>query len=193
MTRLFEPLVKHDFFTEEELELIWCELKILARPHILRDPQDTNSAEVDGVLLKNNKGVFLDKFYLDVTRSPAFEASLKIFSGVTEEFADLCYVNSPVLQTRKSSMLLSYYENSDYYLPHQDQSITTVLYWLCKEPRAFTGGDLFFPEIDLTVPFQNNTMVMFPSVAEHGVTAVNMDENAPPLSGRFVFTHFLNL
>jgi hypothetical protein len=193
VTRLFEPLIKHDFFTEEELELIWCELKILARPFILQTPEQTNSARVDGEIIKNNKGIFLDKFYLDMTKSPMFDACLKIFAGVTEEFANLCYVNSPVLQTRKSSMLLSYYEDSDYYLPHQDHSITTVLYWICQEPKAFTGGDLVFPEIDLTVPFINNTMVMFPSVAEHAVTKVKLDPNAGPHMGRFAITQFLNL
>jgi predicted 2-oxoglutarate/Fe(II)-dependent dioxygenase YbiX len=192
MTRVFEPLIKKDFFTPDELELIWYELKLMSHPKVVNGPDLTKSATVDGVIQKTNKGIFFNEYFRDVTNSATFRAAGKIFEGITEEFADLSFVNSPVLQTGTSSMLLSYYEDSDYYKPHQDRSITTVLYWFCQEPKAFTGGDLVFPEIDMTVPFENNMMVMFPSVGSHAVTEVRLDPDSPPYSGRFAVTHFLN-
>lgn len=189
----FTPLVKRDFFTPEELENVWHELHVLSDPNVLAREDDTGPARTtDGLILKRNRGVFLSDFYIDINYSPVFRHARKIFEGITAEFSELGFAESAVLSTVKSNMLLQYYEDSDHYKPHKDYATTTVLYWFCKEPQSFEGGDLIFRQIDEKIKFANNTMVMFPSWAEHEVTPVKMTAEGDRL-GRFSVTQFLLL
>jgi hypothetical protein len=191
MVRPYEPLVIHNFFTEDELELIWCELKLLCRGGILREPFETGGAPApDGGYLKQNKGILFSEFYLNIEDSPIYRASRKLFNGITRDFASMCFANNAILHTTYSTFLASYYEDGDYYLPHQDQATVTVLYWFCQEPRTFTGGDLLLHDLEEFVPFENNTMVMFPSNAVHSVSPVRM-ETKVPYGGRFCVTQAL--
>lgn len=189
----FDILVKDNFFTPEELDIIWNEIHILSHPDVIRDPSETGSAKEGGVLVKQNKGIFFQDFYCDVHASPMYRASRKLFEGYTEEFADLGFAESYILSSRRSSFLLSYYGDGDHYAPHRDSACSTVLYWFCKEPRAFTGGDIYFSDIDKTVEFKNNRMIIFPSWAEHEVDEVKMLEPDNGLNGRFCVTQFLTL
>lgn len=188
----FQVLVKDDFFSEDELEMIWHELTILSSPSVLKEPQETGSAREQGKIIKQNRGIFLHEFYAHISYSPLFNATRKIFDGITEEFSEFGFAEASVLSTKTSTYLLQYYENADFYDYHFDSSITTVLYWLCKEPQAFSGGNLLFPELETTIDFKHNRMVMFPSWAKHGVSAVEMSETGN-LLGRFSITQFLTL
>lgn len=190
MEKPFEVLVKDDFFTDYELGWIWKELTLLSRPGVLADPSETGSARTDNAPIKKNLGIFLHDYYCNVEHSPIFQFTRKIFQGITEEFSLLDFANVLVLSTRSSRFLLQYYEDSDHYPPHQDQCLTTVLYWLCKDPESFEGGDLYFPYLDETIKFKNNRMIMFPSWAYHSVTPVKMLKEGENL-GRYSVTQFL--
>jgi hypothetical protein len=192
MSRDYEPLVIRNFFTEAELDSIWYELKFLAQPHLLQDPEHTGTATENDKPIKQNKGIFFADIYRSFDQSSIYTAGQKLFKGITEDFSEMSFANWPVLQTTHSRWLLSYYEDSDHYAPHRDTATTTVLFWFCQEPRAFTGGDLHFHEIDETVKFESNTMVMFPSWATHSVDPVKMKEKTGPHQGRFCVTAFLS-
>lgn len=187
----FTPLIKDNFFRDDELDLIWSELTLLSQPGILREPEGSGTATEDGEVLKRNRGLFLNEFYMDLTVSPLYRSCSRVFEGVTEEYSELGFAESFVLSTRKSNLLVQYYEDSDNYRLHKDLSITTVLYWFCKAPQSFEGGDLYFEDLDETIPFKSNRMVMFPSWARHAVTPVRMAKQDEPLMGRFSVTHFL--
>lgn len=192
MNREYEPLIIREFFTPHELEEIWHELRFLSQDSVLQNPEHTGTATEGDKILKKNRGVFFTDVYRNIQVSPTYRHAQKIFDGITENFSEMSFANWPVLQTSHSSWLLSYYENSDYYSPHRDRATTTVLFWFCQEPRAFSGGNLHFHEIDEEVEFQNNTMVMFPSWAQHSVDPVKMENKTGAFQGRYCVTAFLS-
>jgi len=86
--------------------------------------------------------------------------------------------------------MISYFENSDYYEPHHDCACITVLSWLYREPRRFSGGDLII-ENDLKVDCLNNRTIVFPSILKHEVTKIRMDKRDMNQNlGRFCITQF---
>ncbi len=195
MARPFEYLIKDNFFTEGELEKIWKEVDLLSDPEVLESSETTGSA-VDprtGERLKRNKGVFLLNVYKLLEYSQTFRICRKIFQEDTTRFSKMCFANSAVMMTTTSTMLMSYYEDNDCYLPHQDNAVTTVLYWLNREPKGFTGGDLYLEDLDEWIPYRNNTMIMFPSHARHAVSEIRMKPDAAPGTGRYCFSQFLLL
>jgi hypothetical protein len=188
-------LLVKDFFTSEELESIWEELTFLNNPAIMLPPEKTAAAmDPEGRPLKNNSGLFLKDFYVNPLSSPLIRFSQKVFSGYTREFSTLHPTNRNILSTRRSTYLLSYYEDSDYYAPHSDHAETTALFWLFREPKRFQGGDLKFDDTCEVIPVENNCMIMFPSWALHSVSEVKMDEeHRSKKLGRYCFTQFLQL
>jgi hypothetical protein len=167
-------LLKRDYFTEEELGMIWKELDHLNRPGVFDPPLQTGSATFGGQVLKQNSGVFLDKVYHHPKFSAIFQCNQKIFNGVTGEYSWLDYSNRAILETKASDHLVSYYEDADHYKPHTDHAVATALHWLWKEPKKFEGGEFTFSDTGETIPLTNNTMILFPSHATHEVSQVTM-------------------
>ena len=186
-------LLKRDFFTPEEEASIWDELNFLNNPHLMLEPSLTNgSIDRKNVQRKKNKGIFLDTLYARLDSSSIWRASRKIFTSATMEYSQLHLSNTSVFATNRSSLLVSYYEDSDYYLPHTDEAVVSVLYWFYKEPKTFVGGDLTFNDTGEVVEVRNNTMLMFPSWATHSVSEIMMPEDKQDQKlGRYCLTHFL--
>ena len=68
-----------------------------------------------------------------------------------------------------------YYHDGDYYKPHTDASMQFLAFsYFYKEPKKFTGGELFFPEYDYELTCDNNSLIMFPGWVEHGVKKVSI-------------------
>ena len=87
---------------------------------------------------------------------------------------------------------VSYYENGDYYKPHHDvANFSSILYYWRGE-KNFTGGELFFPELEMKIEMKKNRMVLFPSWLLHEVSEVKMNDNVNllELAGRFSITYF---
>ena len=186
-------LLIDNFFTGEELDLIWPELDFLNNPFLLKKPAETGSAFTgEGTLKKNNKGVFLGDVYRSFEISSVWRLSSKLEKGYIQEYSELHLANKSILSANYSSMLLSYYEDSDFYLPHRDTAIATVLYWFYREPKKFNGGDLVFTDTNEVVEVKNDRMIMFPSWATHAVTEVTMaEEFRNQKLGRYCLTQFL--
>jgi len=186
-------LIEDNFFTEEELTHIWAELDFLNRPDLLLEPPQTGSALTnDGEAKKRNKGVFLESLYKYPEVSALWQASRKLFTSYTVRFSELHLANKTVLGTNHSTMLMSYYEDGDLYLPHRDRACVTTLYWFFREPRRFEGGELTFTDTGEVIELKNNRMIMFPSWAEHSVSQVSMPTRFQNQKlGRYCVTHFL--
>ena len=161
----------------------------------MREPHLTGSGMREtGELKKNNKGIFLSEVFNEPNCSSMWRCSRKIFNGDTIEYSELHLSNRSILSTNSSSILYSYYENSDYYESHRDDSVVTVLYWFFKEPKKFYGGNLTFDDTGEVIEVTNNTMIMFPSWAHHSVSEVSMsDVNLNKKLGRYCVTQFLNI
>lgn len=87
-----------------------------------------------------------------------------------------------------------YYFDGEGYLPHTDLPFSFLTFWYhYKEPKKYTGGELYFPEYgDYTVDCDNNRLVIVPSYVMHGVKQVNVSEKDYwSGSGRFCISQFL--
>jgi predicted 2-oxoglutarate/Fe(II)-dependent dioxygenase YbiX len=64
----------------------------------------------------------------------------------------------------------------------------TVLY---KEPANFVGGNFTFSDYEITIPKQNNLVMLFPSVINHSVEPITMLQEGLENSERFSISQFL--
>jgi hypothetical protein len=181
-----------DVYNEDELKSIWQELEFLNCNSKLLDPEMTASAVTDDVIIKKNKGVFLDSLYNDRNFSNILTVNRKVLtnSTINQEdswfFKDLCSNND--------STLISYYEQGDYYKPHKDNALATICTWFYKQPKKFTGGNFYFVDYDIQIEIQNNSAVVFPSQIRHAVDTIDMntDDRHNGL-GRYCMSQFLNI
>jgi Rps23 Pro-64 3,4-dihydroxylase Tpa1-like proline 4-hydroxylase len=188
-------IIVRNWFNEQELEQVWEELQFLTYGNKLRGPILTNSAKtVDGQIKKHNHGLFLDEAYTDRSLSNILTVTRKLWNPeFLETIEKHHFVFKYLKKSNQDSTLMSYYEDGDYYLPHNDTAILTVLINLYKEPKQFSGGDLQLENSEHIVPLENNRLVMFPSVSMHAVTPITFVEPNEKFSGngRYTITQFI--
>jgi len=182
-----------NLYSEEEVSLIWKELEFLNCLDKLQSPEKTGSASnSDGILLKNNKGLFLENLYSYQELSNILILSKKLFEPeILDIFSNLSFGYKIINKTNFEQTLVSYYENGGYYKPHKDNAIFTAITWFFKEPRKFTGGNFYFTEYDYKIEIENNLTILFPSFVEHAVDEVKLMDNSKIGSGRYALSQFL--
>ena len=188
----FPFLVIDNFYSKENLNLIWKELDFLIDK--VR-PEDKVVAKMDGKSLASVKRVYLDTLYNDRKTSNILEFfPSKLYSDeIIDTYVDLVPSGINFATSNYDSTQLSYYENKDGYKPHTDVFQHTALTWLFKEPKKFEGGDLVFTQSNIKVDCIYNRTVLFPSWYYHGVTQIKMnDEDLNKGFGRWAITHFIN-
>lgn len=189
-------LIIDDMYTEEELLLVWDELKFLTSPKRLLDAKSTNAATDEGRYQKTATGVYLDAFYGDRKFSDILTINRKLFSDEVYKYATQLSIFYGLLRaTNNDHTLINYYDNSQEYAPHTDATVFTAVTTFFQEPAHFEGGDLVFPQVDLLVEKKNNRLVMFPGSLQHAVTPVKMADTYPPFSGygRYAMAQFLTV
>jgi hypothetical protein len=194
------PIVIIDnFYSDEECENIWQELEFLqGNSEVFGGAEKTGSAwrTIDGekVLLKKNRGIFLDSVYQDREFSKILKVNRKIFSkDFVNKLIDNHVIFRYILESKKDSTLIQYYENSDHYGEHGDNATITSIAWFYKKPKAFTGGSIVF-ENNFKVECLFNRMIIFPSILRHSVEKVNLGENFLNQNyGRYSITQFINM
>jgi hypothetical protein len=189
------PLVAivENFYSEEELQLIWRELEFLNNKNKFLPGHLTNSdVSIEGKI-KSNVGLFLDSTYLNRNISDILTLNRKIFDpDLVCPLIELNPIFRHIEKCNIDSTLLSYYENDDSYFQHCDSAPLTALTFFFKEPKSFLGGDLLIPEFNLKIVPKNNMLVIFPGCYMHEVTKVTMEKNSPNGNGRYSMTQFLN-
>lgn len=189
--------VIHDWFTDDELELVWSELDVICSPYVLKTPNETGSTlDTDKkTSLKKGHGIFLDTFYGDKREvSHILNFNRKIFN---KEMVDFLIHEDPnfnhLMRSNKDYTLVNYYEQGDEYKKHVDFSIFTSNVILWREPKQFEGGDFLIGEEQHSINIKSNDMVIFPGYTYHSVTPMTMHDNYTPWkSGRFSITNFCN-
>jgi hypothetical protein len=161
----------------------------------LQPPSETGSAKdlEDGTPSKINKAIFLNTLH----PIPRFTKNL------VRTYKHKIY-NHPEVQSDPSSVyynialsdvhghLISYYnEDNSQYKAHQDSSIITCLLWFFNGDKNFTGGELYLPDHDITIPCQHNTGIIFPSSVRHEVKPLKMINPSKDI-GRITYTMFNN-
>ena len=187
----FPYLLIEDLYTEEEETLIKKELDFFLPS--LKEPLLTGTAtDIDtGEVLKRIKGIFLDEVFTDRSVSYILKINRKTFSVLEEqkEKTDVWFFKHQ--KTNRDNTLISYYETGDYYRVHDDNALFTVLTWFYKGPRSFTGGDFVFPGYNIRIECKNNMTVIFPSMIQHGVEDVKVDDDKLGQGyGRWCLTQF---
>ena len=157
--------IEDNFFTEEEFKEIKEEVKLLYK--FRKGPDQTGTATHQGFnLKKTGQGVFLYELYYDPKESPILKYYKKIFN---KEFTDKLVKEHILFKHIKRStynnVLLNYYNNSEEYKPHTDDTCYTALVML--KVGEIQGGDLEFPELKQTVKFKENRLVLFPGCIDH--------------------------
>jgi hypothetical protein len=198
-TDKFSFLTFENVFDEKELSYIWKEAIFLCDENKLQLPEKTGSAKSNNglTLLKSNKGLFLNECYnFDLSNYlKIYTKFLPFLKKEREKLIDKDYSMNLFFNTNVDYTLLSYYENEDYYLSHDDKSCWTYIFWLFEEPKKFKGGNLIFDDIDYQIDVKNNMSVLFPSWAKHSVSEIIMDEKNEVCSGkgRFAFSTFFKM
>jgi len=186
----FPLMIIENFYNEVELNLIWEELNFLTKPKKLMDAKNYG-----GVIdYTNAKALILDDIYENHRNiSNILTVNRKLFkSGVLDNFAEIhpCCKIAP--KTNWDCTKLRYYHDGEYYDPHTDRDFQFLAFsYFYREPKKFSGGDLFFPEYDFSIPCDNNTMVIFPGWVEHGVRKITI-KNSDYFDGygRYAITSF---
>ena len=189
-------LVIDNFYTPEELNLIWKEINFLTAADKFKPPEATGAAQEGEEYLKFANGIWVDNLYTSRDTSNILRYNRKIF---TNEFTTAAKNTNPlycILESINSDYtLLNYYEDSEHYKKHKDESVFTAITMLIKDPSKFSGGDFIVHDFDMLIEKRNNRLVFFPGVLEHSVTPVKM--NAPYTAfngdGRYTITQFMNI
>lgn len=174
----------HNVFNSQQIECVWNTYSFL-KDNFVDAEQTRGATHSDGTPKKRNKGIFL----YDVKPEPVLCNEVKevIFSGIAsiaDQFAvDSVYSSANI--TNWDGQLMQYYlEDGDQYEAHCDNSLFTALMFFNQEPKNFTGGDITFPEFNVTVPFKNNCGIIFPGIAQHQVKPVTQINNSSDIGGR---------
>ena len=188
----FPHLIIEDLYNPEELDLIWEELTFYTKPNKL-----LTAKNFGGIAEKTNShALFLDRLYTGKYRtvSNILTVTRKVFDvDILESFSKLhdCCGLAPIVNYDVTKV--RYYHNGEYYQPHVDASMRFLIFtYFNKEPKKFSGGQLYFPKYDYEFPCNNNSMILFPSWVLHGVREVKIDDsNYYSGWGRYAITHFL--
>jgi Rps23 Pro-64 3,4-dihydroxylase Tpa1-like proline 4-hydroxylase len=192
----FETLpiaVVDNFYSEESCNNIMQELLFLnSFPEKMLDASENGSAKLNGKILKQAKGVFLDSVYSRREFSSILKENRKLFdSNFLEELKSHNIFFDYLIKGNLDHTVVHYYENTDYYDFHTDNSIVTCITWFYKLPKKFSGGNLEFKN-GLTIEPNYNRMIIFPSILEHAVSEVILDEKYTQNSfGRFSMSQFI--
>ena len=136
-------VVIDDYYDDQAVEKIWREIEFYSSQDNLKTPEHTGGAtsiSSDGSIefLKQNKGIYLDQIYLDRKISCILTENRKTFSQpIIQQLVDIHVIFRYLQNVNKDCTLLSYYENSDYYKPHTDCSVITILSWFYKKPNCY--------------------------------------------------------
>jgi len=186
----FPHLIIEDFYSEDELKLIWQELDFLTSANKLIP------ANLDGSTKNSNAlSVSIDNVYKDLRYSNISFINQKILSAeIKDAFLSLNKLFGHITMINNMSTKIKYYENGHNYHKHQDKPRFTGINYLYKEPKKFEGGDLYFNDYDHKVELKNNMFILFMGCLPHSVTPIILNENTYITgNGKYSVTSFLNI
>ena len=186
----FPHLIIENYYNKKELDLIWEELNFFTKPGKLLEAKDYGGV----VEATNAHAVQLDAVFEGFRQmSNILTVSRKLFtSTLLVEFGkihDCCHIakfcNHDITKLR-------YYHNGEYYKPHIDMTYQFLGFsYFYKEPKKFSGGELFFPHYDYELTCANNSIIIMPGWVTHGVNQISIeDSDYYDGYGRYAITHF---
>jgi Rps23 Pro-64 3,4-dihydroxylase Tpa1-like proline 4-hydroxylase len=164
-----------NIFSQQELVEIKKELTSLYEPakNPIYSGKDTVATDSEGTSKRKSNSLFLDIYFENRREdSRILNINRKIFFDkfLIEALINKSMLYRHITNCTKDHTLINFYSANDYYDCHKDSSCFTALSFFELEP--FTGGNLIFPEFNLTITSNENRMVIFPGFLEHGSTKV---------------------
>ena len=186
----FPHLVIKNFYNEEELKLIWEELNFYTKPDKLLEAKDFGGV-VDAT---NSHAIVLDDIYkINRKISNILTVTRKIFnSGILDVFSNIHDCCCIAKESNWDCTKVRYYHNGEYYEPHTDKSMQFLaFYYIHKEPKKFTGGEVYFPKYNYEFGCDANSIIIFPGWVKHGVKEVKIEDSEYYDGwGRYAITSF---
>ena len=112
---------------------------------------------------------------------------------VLDKFSELHGCCTIANETNWDTTKVRYYHNGEYYDPQTDKSTQFLAFsYFYKEPKKFSGGELFFPDHDSQLTCENNSLIIFPEWVKHGVNEVKIkDSDYYDGWGRYCISNFI--
>ena len=195
----FPHAIIEDFYNEEELKLLWKELDYLTSPNkmiLSGDKLGTSKDQLTQVTKSSSYGIMLDEYFSQKTYSDILVITDKIFNpNLLNQIASLHTLMGHVAHLNDSITKLKYYEDAEEYKAHIDTSRFTMLNYFFKEPKQFTGGNLYFKDFDCTIEIKNNMVVFFCGAINHASTKLISNDFYDKFSGygKYCVTKFLGI
>ena len=189
----FPYIVIDDYYERTELEYIWEELNFLSHPHKLKraTKEAGGASNENGQLLKKNFHRYLDGVYTERELSNILSINRKLFQDNYKLFRQHPHWFFQNVMFNNDYTQVGYYEDNDEYGQHWDWATATSLTWLYREPKKFTGGDLFLGYEKIKVECINDRTIIFPSMIRHSVNKIQMQsEHQNKRLGRYVISQF---
>ncbi len=191
---ILKPVIIDNWYTKSELKQVYKELdfyneknKLVTQHGNVATDNKTGKDKADCyriplTLYYNPQGYRLSNILnlMDKMRQPKFH----------DYITNVCGIYNGFRNTTKSSSMIAYYEDTQYYEPHTDTVKYSVLIWVYKEPKKFKGGDLILTDLKQTIECKNNRLVLFPGMLFHEVTEIKMKGKYKLGDGRYCIVHF---
>jgi ribosomal protein S15P/S13E len=194
-----DAVIVDNFYNEEQLKEIMIELNWLTKKTILKTGEALVPAKNDstGETLTKKSGVFLENVFSDHNHSALITHSANNLNSqeLTKQLLEKNSLYNIMLFCNRRNHLLSYYENSDYYKFHRDNSVFTILSYFYDEPKKFTGGDLLLQSSIsnkvATVECRHNRIVIIPGATLHQANTIKSETSDLSGGGRYCLSIFL--
>ncbi len=193
-------LIIENLYSNLELKFIWNEIKHIdyVLDHVFDDKakeehrksHNTMADDSSGSLM-TGFGISLDTFYTDRKFSSILTFNRKIMkTDITEQFKNINNENSAYGLINTDFTLLNKYKKGEQYKKHRDSSSFSAVTFLSK--TALNGGGLQFCDYGVTVPFKNNSCVIFPSRAYHNTEDIKSNTDRYSISQFMTIRYFTN-
>jgi len=193
---ILKPVIIDNWYTKEELKKIYKEIDFYTDKNKLQTQHGNVAVEnKTGKDMADCYRVNLSSFYTADGRKLSNIITLmdkmrqkKFHDHITKT----CGIYNGFKNTGSDSSMLAYYEDTQYYEPHTDTCKYSILIWINKEPKKFTGGDLILPDLKQKIECKNNRLVLFPGMVYHEVTEIKMKGSYKLGDGRWCIVHFFD-
>ena len=152
----------------------------MLRERLQTAEQTGSDRHASGNSKKRGRGLFLGEEYQSLKMvSNLRELILNI--GHSKEWKNDAFYRM-YQETGWTSFLLNHYNRGDYYKPHWDDGLFTLITFFFDDYKNRIGGDLYFPEYNYLHKCKNNQSILFFSKELHQVTTFESDSNRCSIS-----------
>ena len=185
-----------NFYTEDEIDRIWKELKYLdSNTHGWVYPTNKRNAtdKKGNLLLQGARQFDFQTLYQNCNISVLDKSNIFTLGKKIYKYHDFLYGKHDVYTnirdcSAQNTFVNYYYKDDASYKLHNDISMYTLLSYFYEEPKNFTGGE--FVVEDRKYEIHNGFTIIIPGWLKHGSTPIKIIDKSRKQSGRYSIAHF---